>query len=79
MATRSQPKLRAHGKPRTLEEDGAGRGCPGRARRARPAADDRHRPAPATQATAANGMMHAWDFSKIAVFRDVRNSAIIEK
>ena len=24
-------------------------------------------------------LMHAWDFSKIAIFRDVRNSAIIEK
>ena len=39
----------------------------------------RHRPAPPTQATAADGMMHAGEFSKIAIFRDVRNSAIIEK
>jgi hypothetical protein len=40
---------------------------------------ERGKHAPATQATAANGMMHAWDFSKITIFRDVRNSAIIEK
>lgn len=26
-----------------------------------------------------DGMMHGWYFSKITIFRDVRNSAIIEK